>query len=185
MRVTRHLYRTILLALAAAAVASCQPNLTPAARTGSPQERRSSQSIFRRPAPAVRDSITRLITRLSSLNAKYVHPSYSATTWVFSDERDPVFRGLVAFGDSAIGPLVDCIGDAHPTNTTIAGQPVLTGVLCAEALGRIIYHEETDSSGDIDPNWPGYVSPRANATDLQRAQRAWRTVVQSGAFRRA
>lgn len=136
-----------------------------------------------RASPA--DSLTRLIAALGRLDATYVHPAYNTTAWVFSAEQSPTVRAITAFGDTALRPLAQCVGDTTPTRTTLKGTPVRLGVLCYEALTRLIYHEETDASGDIDPDWPGALLPGATTADLRKAQRAWLTVLRQGTFHRA
>ena len=134
--------------------------------------------------PPANDSLSRLIGELRTLGGEYSHPQYNSLAWVLSEEQAPVFSRITSFGDAAILPLVQCIGDSTPTVSRIRQRFVPLGVLCYEALNRIIYHEEPSATGDMDPDWAGDITPDATALDLRRAQRAWLKVVRAGAFQR-
>jgi hypothetical protein len=130
------------------------------------------------------DSVADLIDTLRSLGGEYFHPSYQPLSWVLSEEQAPVFHRIDAMGDAAIAPLVQCIGDTAKTLTRIQQRTVSLGVLCFEALNRLIYHEEPSINGDIDLDWPGYVTPEDTGVDLRRARKAWQKVVHDGTFQR-
>lgn len=133
---------------------------------------------------ATSDSVNELIDALKTLGGEYTHPSYESLGWVFSKERAPELLRIAAVGDVAIEPLVKCIGDTSPTLSMIQGHAVPVGVLCYEVLNRMIYHEEPSVTGDIDPDWAGYITPEARALDLRRAQQAWQRVIRDGTFQR-
>ena len=104
--------------------------------------------------------------------------------WVFSKEQSPAVRHIIALGDAAIRPLVRCIGDTTPTLTKLNKRAVPLGVVCFEVLNRMIYHEESTATGDMDPAWAGDITPEATPDELRRAQRAWEKVVKDGTFHR-
>lgn len=177
---------TRLMGLTAMAVSCVASTTSSVAHTStSEQGRRTDVAPVAVGSASSADSLTRLIAALGRLDATYVHPAENTTAWVFSGEQSPTVRAITAFGDTALTPLAECIGDTMQTRTTLAGTPVRLGVLCYEALTRLIYHEETDASGDINPEWPGYVLPDATAADLRRARRAWLTVLRQGTYHRA
>ena len=103
--------------------------------------------------------------------------------YVFSDKL--AIAEIVREGsDATIEQLVECLDDLTPSATTLQGQQVLTGVLCREALGQIIYYEATAPNGDIAAKWPGNIEPTARDADLHAAKRAWREVVAKKLYRR-
>lgn len=130
------------------------------------------------------DSLSTLIKALKAVGGEYTHPQYEPLAWVFSEEQAPVFERIASFGDAAIAPLVQCIGDSTATLSRIQGRFVPLGVLCDEILNRMIYHEEPSATGDIDPDWAGNITPEATPLDLRRGQQAWQRVIRDGTFQR-
>lgn len=175
-----------LTGVTAMAVSCAASTTSSAARpTISEQGRRMDVAAVAVGSASPADSLSRLIAALRGLDATYVHPAYDTTEWVFAGEQSPTVRAITAFGDTALRPLAECIGDSMPTRTTLKGAPVRLGVLCYDVLTRLIYHEETDASGDINPEWPGYLLPDATAADFRRARRAWLTVLRQGTYHHA
>jgi hypothetical protein len=159
----------------------CSQVSSGSARQLSTNQVASSKSDARSHAQAS-DSLLHLIKSLAAMHTTFAHPVYDTATWIYSGESSSTFRAITAFRRNAIGPLVECIGDTSLTQTTLSGRRVLLGVLCYEALSRIVSHEATDASGDLDPNWPGYLAPDAGASDLRRAWQAWLVVLHSGDY---
>jgi hypothetical protein len=130
------------------------------------------------------DSISVLIATLKTLGGEYRRVSYDSLDWVLSKEQAPVFHRIEDMGDAAIAPLIQCIGDSIPTQTMIQHRAVPLGVLCDQALNRMIYHEEPTATGDMDPNWAGDINPQATAVQLRDARQAWQRVVKEGTYSR-
>ena len=93
-----------------------------------------------------------------------------------------VFAALAKHGDSAVRALADCLDDVRPAAATLRGRPVVTGVMCDEALTSVATYEAADRAGDSDANWPGYVRPDATPEALRAAKRAWSDVVRRRAY---
>lgn len=88
-----------------------------------------------------------------------------------------VFQRFSEHGDSAVIALVDCLDRTDPSATTLGGRPVSLGIMCSEALSRVALYEATDSQGDLDADWPGYVNATASQSALVAAKHAWSPVL--------
>lgn len=128
------------------------------------------------------DSISVLIATLKTLGGEYRRSPYDSLGWVFSKEQAPVFHRIENMGAAAIAPLVQCIGDSTRTRTMIERRAVPLGVLCDQALNRMIDHEEPTATGDMDSNWAGDVTPEATAAELRSANQAWQRVIREGTY---
>jgi len=84
--------------------------------------------------------------------------------------------------EATVSRLVDCLDDTSPSQSTLNGKPVATGIICHEALTQMVYHEPTGADGDVANTWPGNISPTATAADLRAAKQAWKKVVESRTF---
>jgi hypothetical protein len=130
---------------------------------------------------ATPDSLTVLIQGLRTIGGSYFKDPH-LFIWAFSLQHDRRITRITQYGQAAVAPLASCISDTHPTGTYVNGQRVLMGALCGWVLESIIYHEASDSAGDIDPFWPGHIVPTANAHALRAAARALKAVLREGAY---
>jgi len=171
----------------ACALLSCAQHFTPSTPSSEMNGAVPVLSVNRLPRDtsvrAPSDSISAFIAELKTLGGQYVPSPYVPLVWEFSKDQAPVFRRIVAVGDAAIAPLVQCIGNSSPTQTKIQRRFIPLGVLCYDALNRMIYHEETSATGDMDPDWAGYITPEATPSDLRRGQQAWQQVIRSGTYK--
>lgn len=69
---------------------------------------------------------------------------------------------------------------------TASGHRAYVGVMCYEALVHVAYYEAYDERaegpGKYAP-WDGQIPATANASQLRRAQAAWRTVIRANRYR--
>ncbi len=86
---------------------------------------------------------------------------------------------LVQSGHAAVPVLTERLTSGRSSSLTIDGRPVSEGALAAALLWSMIYFEPTDSIGDLDGSWAGFVNIRSSAEELEAGQRALRHVVAS------
>jgi len=141
------------------------------------QEGRSALESHSAPA----DTLDRLIERLKTVGGTFTRAG-AEHDFRFDGSLE-VVRALSAFGDSAVARLVECMDREEPTTTTLQGRPVPLGAMCFDALRRIAYYEATDAEGDVDADWPGYITVAADREARLRAQAAWKVVVENGWYR--
>lgn len=126
------------------------------------------------------DSLSKLIRALWETDGSF-EPSGFGGSWVFNGDRS-VIIAVARFEDSAVAPLIDCMGEFQPARATVNGRPVMRGTMCAEVLRIGVIYEATDSLGEFDDQWPGYTDPMATEGQLRAAQAAWRDVLDREAY---
>ena len=85
--------------------------------------------------------------------------------------------------DLAVNTLVGCIDDLRPARAILDGKKtVVVGAVCYEALTSMVYHEETDSTGDIAQTWAGHIEPTATPSELAAAKQAWLQVLKNKTY---
>lgn len=119
-----------------------------------------------------------LIDSLGRMRGRFIQSPGGA--WTFSPEPVGVVRAFAAHGDSAVAALVECLGDTTKASATVRDEPIVRGIMCVEILRRIAYPTEFE---DADSGWAGSVFPTSSASDLVRAQEAWRRVVRLKRYR--
>jgi hypothetical protein len=72
--------------------------------------------------------------------------------------------------------LIECLDNPTLSQSTLNGKPVVTGIVCYEALTQLASHEPTDAHGDVAKSWLGEVSPKASLAELKAAKEAWQQV---------
>jgi hypothetical protein len=94
------------------------------------------------------------------------------------------FSGKLAFDSiirqydqkTIIDTLIKYMDDTAASKSVYQGKPVMTGVLCYEALSILIYYEPLDNNGDIALSWEGFVKPGSTTSELKAAKVAWEKV---------
>lgn len=125
--------------------------------------------------------VSDVIRRLEGLQGQYSAPSDNAELVVHTDDLR-LFNQIRALGEDVVPTLVACLDSEIPATATMEGKRVPLGVVCMEALERTVIYEATDSSGDIDPTWPGYTLPTSSAEERRAAKAAWLVVVREKAY---
>jgi hypothetical protein len=142
----------------------------------------SSQTSLARQAPSTEAGVpggSGLLDRVRHLRGSYVTRGDQEA---FRGDQT-LFRWLAEHGDdSAVKTLVGCFDRSEPAAATRGGKPVAMGVMCYEALTHTASYEATDRTGDLHPDWPGYLLPSASPRDLTRAKNAWADVVARKAY---
>jgi len=75
---------------------------------------------------------------------------------------------------SVIPELIECIDDTADSKSQLKKKFVPLGVICYEALSQLVYYEPTESSGDTEQKWEGFITPVASLKQLQAAKAAWK-----------
>jgi hypothetical protein len=125
--------------------------------------------------------VSDVMRRLERLQGQYSAPSDNAELVVQTDDFR-LFSQIRALGEDVVPTLVACLDSEIPATATMEGRRVPLGVVCMEALERTAIYEATDSSGDIDPDWPGYTLPTSTAEERRAAKAAWLIVVRKKAY---
>ena len=133
------------------------------------------------PSTIAQDTLGRLIQRLKTVGGTFTRTG-SEHDYRYDGSLE-VVRALASFGDSAVARLVQCMDREDTTSTTLEGKAVPLGAMCFDALRRIAYYEATDSEGDIDADWPGYITVAASRAERLRAKDAWEEVVANRSYR--
>jgi len=101
------------------------------------------------------------------------------------DGNRTIPNAISAQADSAVRPLLECMGRGDSTGVTWQGTPMSLGAVCYAMLENLIYYESYDdpvwirhNGGDKYAPWPGDITkPPVSAAALRAAQSAWRDVV--------
>jgi hypothetical protein len=86
---------------------------------------------------------------------------------------------LVGSGHAAVPVLTERLTSGKLSSLTIDGRVLSEGALAAALLWSMIYYEPTDSIGDLDGSWAGFVNIHSSAAELEAGQVALRPVVAS------
>lgn len=84
--------------------------------------------------------------------------------------------------EKLVAILVDSLDDKSKTQSKINNEIVSLGIICYEALTQLIYYEPTTKDGDIEQNWPGYISPKSTSDEIQAAKQAWKKVIEANLY---
>lgn len=121
--------------------------------------------------------------------------------WSEGDELGPSVRlGEVADADT-LQALTANFTNFRRSNVMMQARRLPLGILAYETLTSLVYHEETDESGDLIADWPGYLdaspvrmSPFGGVTTegfeqavmieqhLPVAQQAWKDAIDTGNY---
>ena len=121
------------------------------------------------------------IAQLMELEGSFDTTSESGGLIVFVGDL-VLFNEFRGRGHEAVDAVVGCLDNESQTRVLLEGRRVSVGVLCLEALDRTAMYEAADSTGDIDPGWPGYASRAATAAELRAAKESWRKVLARRAY---
>ncbi len=84
-------------------------------------------------------------------------------------------NAVLAKGDTAVSPLLECMARPDSTGVTWRGVPLSLGAVCYAMLRNLIIYEPPDP----DARWPGFIrQPPISDSALAAAQAAWRHVIQ-------
>jgi hypothetical protein len=78
--------------------------------------------------------------------------------------------------------LVDSLDDKSKTQSKIDNETVPLGIICYEALKQLVYYEPATPDGDIEQNWPGYISPKSTPEEIKAAKKAWNKIVKTKSY---
>ena len=83
-------------------------------------------------------------------------------------------NAILAHGDSAVAPLLECMARHDSTGVTWRDVSLSLGAVCYAMLRNLIAYEPPD-----EDSWPGYIRrPPISDSALTAAQAAWRSVIQ-------
>ena len=124
------------------------------------------------PVPALIDRpIGELIDSLRYLRGNFrtglAIGDFNGQTWLPS--------AILAKGDSAVSPLLECMSRRESTEATWEGTALSLGAVCYAMLRNLIIYEPPDPDG----RWAGFITqPPITDSSLAAAQAAWRIVIQ-------
>lgn len=70
--------------------------------------------------------------------------------------------------------LIECLDDTSSSASVLNEKRVFLGIVCYEGLSQLVYYEPTDATGDIDTQWPGFISPTASPQEMRNAKTEWK-----------